>query len=325
VKSQFFQRLPLPAITALLLAVATAAMPVIFSVGSATAARARSQSPSTHAVGSEFKYEVASIKPRGTKPSPEYRGYMLAERPDGLSIRAATLESLIQSAYGAINGDAPLNAGLRAFPAASGLLEEQIIGAPSWANFQEFVIEAKMDPSVADELKKLGPVQQNFARDRMLQALLADRFKLATHVENRELPVYFLMLAKNVPKFKIATPGESYPKGNLAFPWQAGTVVSVLPTDPGSIKLMSLGASMTTFTETISRRLRRTIVDKTGLKGNYDFQLQWSIDEYAETGPAANWPSLFKALQEQLGLKLESGKGPVPVIVIDHAEKPSGN
>ncbi len=67
------------------------------------------------------------------------------------------------------------------------------------------------------------------------------------------------------------------------------------------------------------------VIDKTGLTGKYDFELQWTAREGAETGPKANWPSLFTAVREQLGLKLEQGKGPVPFLVVDHAEMPSGN
>ena len=79
------------------------------------------------------------------------------------------------------------------------------------------------------------------------------------------------------------------------------------------------------LTKTLSAWLHCPVIDKTGLTGKYDFQLQWTNNENAETGPETNWPSLFIAIQEQLGLKLESGKGPVPVVVIDHVEKPSGN
>ena len=75
----------------------------------------------------------------------------------------------------------------------------------------------------------------------------------------------------------------------------------------------------------LSAWLHCPVIDKTGLTGKYDFQLQWTAKEGAETEPEANWPSLFTAIQQQLGLKLESGKGPVPFLVIDHVEMPSGN
>jgi uncharacterized protein (TIGR03435 family) len=82
---------------------------------------------------------------------------------------------------------------------------------------------------------------------------------------------------------------------------------------------------MERLTATLSAWLHRPVIDKTGLTGKYDFQLQWTTNEDAETGPEANWPSLFSAIQQQLGLKLEPGKGPVPVLVIEHVDKPSGN
>jgi uncharacterized protein (TIGR03435 family) len=206
-----------------------------------------------------------------------------------------------------------------------GFRDNQIFGAPDWANKDWFAIDAKMDESAAGELSKLSAAQQTLARTQMLQEILVERFKLAVHIENREGPVYFLTVAKGGPKFKKATPGETYPKGPLSqMPWQAGWVVNAPPV-PGSEKRIGLGADMTALTADLSRRLHTTVVDKTGLTGKYDFQLQWSGIDAIPTDGEAPWPPLLTAIQQQMGLKLETGKGPTKVLVIDHVERPSGN
>jgi uncharacterized protein (TIGR03435 family) len=227
-----------------------------------------------------------------------------------------TLLGLLQSAYAEID---PSWSGF-------GLRDNQIVGAPNWATTYLYAIEGKVDSSVASELGKLSPSQQGLARARMLQALLVDRFKLKAHSENREGPVYFLTVAKSGPKMKQATAGETYPKGPGwgGFTWHAGMTV-MAPSDPGSTKRIALGAPLSGLATTLSMWLHCPVIDKTGLTGKYDYQLQWTANENAETGPETNWPSLFTAIQQQIGLKLEPAKGPVPVLVIDHVEKASGN
>ena len=235
--------------------------------------------------------------------------------PDGISVRMVTLLGLLESAYAEIDASS----------SGFGLRDNQIVGVPNWATTHLFSIAGKIDPSVASELGKLSPIQQNLARAHMLRAMLADRFKLAVHIENREGPVYFLTVAKGGPKFKKATPGETYPKGPLSqMPWQAGWVVTAPPV-PGSEKRIGLGADMTALTADLSTRLHTTVVDKTGLTGKYDFQLQWSGIDAIPTDGEAPWPPLLTAIQQQMGLKLETGKGPTKVLVIDHVERPSGN
>ncbi len=185
-----------------------------------------------------------------------------------------------------------------------------------------------------EQLSKLSPAQQKLARTQILQAILVDYFKLAVHVESRESSVYLLVIAKNCPKFKKATPGEIYPKENPRVPgviWQAGWVVMAPPDPPVApmtSKYMGLGAPIATLAQVLSVRLHTNVVDKTGLAGNYDFSLQFTGTDEApisDSDSDSPWPPLFTAIQKQLGLKLDSGKGPVPVLVIDHAERPSGN
>jgi uncharacterized protein (TIGR03435 family) len=167
----------------------------------------------------------------------------------------------------------------------------QIIGGPAWVNSEGFDIEAKGDHSASDA--QLG---------QMVQSLLADRFKLALHRETRQLPVYALVVAKNGPKIREST---------AARPGMAG--------GPGQLDAQKI--SLQVFTQTLGRQLDHPVLDQTGLTGRYDFKLNWSPDESDATGG----PSIFTAVQEQLGLKLETQTGPVEVLVIDHAEKPSDN
>jgi uncharacterized protein (TIGR03435 family) len=267
-------------------------------------------------ISPEFKYEPISIKLLRTDATPNFRGLVADLEPDGIHVRSVTLLGLLQSAYAEISSDA----------FGFGLRDNQILGAPNWASTHLYAIEGKIDTSVADELSKLGPIQQELARAHMLQALLADRFKLKAHPENRDGPVYYLVIAKKGPKLKQATPGETYPKSGFggALPYHAGFVV-MAQSEPGSTKRLGLGAPIEKLTVSLAAWLHCPVIDKTGLTGKYDFQLQWTAREGAETEPEANWPSLFTAIQEQLGLKLEPGKGPVSVLVIDHVEKPSGN
>lgn len=264
---------------------------------------------------SKYSYDVVSIKLLRTDATPDFRGLVADLEPDRITIRSVTLLGLLESAYAEISSNL----------AGFGLRDNQIVGAPNWATTHLYAIEGKVDPSEAVELNKLNPIQQDQARAHMLQAMLADRFKLKAHPENREGPVYYLVIARNGPKLKRATPGESYPNGPGGLPGRAGSVVPGVPPEPGSTKRLGLGAPIARLTESLSALLHCPVIDKTGLTGKYDFQLQWTNNENAQSGPETNWPSLFTATREQLGLKLQPGKGPVPVLVIDHVEKPSAN
>jgi uncharacterized protein (TIGR03435 family) len=170
----------------------------------------------------------------------------------------------------------------------------------------------------------------------MLQALLADRFKLSIHRETKELPVYALVAAKNGPKLQEAKADATYPNGIKGPDGVArGGMMRI-----GGGEVTGQGLPIANLTRMLSQQLGRTVIDKTGLTGKYDFTLQWTPDESqgpmfkgadgAPPGgnpapPESSGPSLFTAIQEQLGLKLESQKGPVEIIVIDHVEKPSQN
>jgi uncharacterized protein (TIGR03435 family) len=156
---------------------------------------------------------------------------------------------------------------------------------------------------------------------RMLQALLADRFKLVIRHETKEVPVYALTIGKGGPKLHQSEPPESEGGGVLRNPFRAGGE------EPRSGRLIFKAESMPDFAWALSRMAGigdRVVVDRTGLKGNYDFELTFGRDVAPPGGDAAE-PSVFIAVQEQLGLKLESTKAPVEFLTIDHVERPSGN
>lgn len=194
-----------------------------------------------------------------------------------------------------------------------------------------------MDRAAADELRKLAADQGRTIRQRMLQALLAERFKLLAHRETKELPVYALVVAKNGPKFEEAKPGDRYPDGIKAPDGRPGA--GMMFTNRGQVT--GQGLPIANLVRQLSLELGRTVVDTTGLTGTYDFTLKWTPDEsqgrmfkraeggQQRTDPApsseSSGPSIFTALQEQLGLKLEAQKGPVEILVIDYVERPTAN
>ena len=201
---------------------------------------------------------------------------------------------------------------------AYGLREGESFGEPPSANSEVFDIEAKVaGPDVA-AFSKLDSDQ----RESMLRQILAERFHIAAHRETRELPVYAMSVGKGGAKLKESVIDPAVP----ASARRGGGVQ------------MSMGmiaaheCTIPFFLSMLSRQLGRTIIDRTGLTGNYDFTLRWSPDNGAITSsndPAGTQadalPSIFSAVQEQLGLKLESTKAPADVLVVDHLERPSQN
>jgi len=209
---------------------------------------------------------------------------------------------------------------------AYGVFEDsRISGAPTWFMSDRFSIEAKVAEQDEAAFKKLDYNQ----RTEMLQSILADRFKLSVHWETKVMPVYVLTIAKNGLKLRESPPDENGPgraKG------MSGLIKR------GAPHLIVEGGTMAALALYLSHPAGRTVVDKTGLTGRYDYHLDWTPDTVQGSGnplPNAtglgaptsdsNAPSIFTAVEEQLGLKLEPEKGPVQVLVIDHAEKPSPN
>lgn len=167
----------------------------------------------------------------------------------------------------------------------------QVSGGSGWMDSTAWDINAKCEvPASYDQLRL------------MAQALLRDRFQLTVHRETKERSAYVLAVAKNGPRLKEVA--------------QAGFGVGL-----GRAELRGRGASMPILASTLADRLDRPVLDQTGLEGFYEFTLQWAPD--GANDPAG--PSLFTAIEEQLGLKLEPSKGTVETIVIDSAARPSAN
>ena len=233
-------------------------------------------------------FEVATIKP--SNPDRPGKAYQVRGR-QFLTINT-TLSDLITFAYG--------------------LHARQITGGPGWVESEKYDLDAKPDGEGAPNTVQLKT---------MLQKLLADRFKLAFHREKKELSVYAIVVGKTGHKL---TKSEGDPNGLPALFFQ------------GLEKLPVRNATIADFAGVMQGAvLERPVIDQTGLQGRFDFTLNWTPDEFQfggmgvrippPTDNAAALPDLFTAIQQQLGLKLESTKAPTDVLVIDRVEKPSEN
>jgi uncharacterized protein (TIGR03435 family) len=181
---------------------------------------------------------------------------------------------------------------------AFGVRDFQVTGGPGWLDSDKYDIVAKADTTKEMSRDEVKPY---------VQALLADRFRLKFHRETREGTVYSLTVAKNGPKLKEHANGGASGIGTS--------------TDAGTATISGTGVTMARLAEHLGGQAGRPVIDNTGLKGEYDFRLEWATEQNS----ASTLPSVFTALQEQLGLKLDSAKGPVEFIVVDSAERASAN
>jgi uncharacterized protein (TIGR03435 family) len=234
-------------------------------------------------------FEVATIKP--VDPQAQAGRYITMQGDHRFIARYYTVKLLLAAAYD--------------------LTPQAISGGPEWLGADHFDITA------------LTPGATRPSRDQqmaMLRTLLADRFKLTFHREEKEFSIYNLTIDKNGPKLKPST----------ASPDDPAELVSTVY--PERVLLPARNATMREFASLMQRAaLDRPVVDKTGLTAKYDFDLTWSPDETQFGGelpvapPDAAAPPFFIALQKQLGLKLEPSKGPVQTIVVDSVARPSEN
>jgi bla regulator protein BlaR1 len=284
--------------------------PVVFGVANAPRVRAQSQETSARPLPA---FEVASIK---LDHSGTQSRFFRFNDPSRFTTTNIPAKDLIGFAYH-----------VEPF---------QISGGPSWIHSDGYDIEAKVDETAVAQLQTLPPEQRMDQYRLMLRSLLADRFKLSLSHETKELPIYALVIAKGGAKLtpttvdltRPVTPGNAPPAGPMM--------------------MMSLGrleakaAPISALAEVLGRQPDlggRLVVDRTGLQGKYDFTLEFAPDRpepLLGTGgppmgiqgpppPDPNAPSIFTAIQEQLGLKLDSSKGPVEILVINSIEKPTEN
>jgi uncharacterized protein (TIGR03435 family) len=239
---------------------------------------------------SRITFEVATIKPT----PPDWRGGRYATMQGGHQFvaRNYTLKYMVAAAYS--------------------VTPRTISGGPSWIDSDAYDILAatpgEVRPSADDQML-------------MLQSLLTDRFQLRFHTEEKDLSYYALTVARSGAKLKesVAAPDERTVLINQVYPGDY-------------IHLPAHNATMAQFAAMLQRAvLDRPVLDRTGLTGKYDFDLEWTPDDSQFDGHMppikpdnSGKPDIFAALQ-QIGLRLESAKGPVPVIVIDHVERPSEN
>jgi uncharacterized protein (TIGR03435 family) len=210
------------------------------------------------------------------------------------------------------------------------LPEKLLVGGPSWINEKTFDIKAKTDKVSSIDPAQLSEEQRQIYNTQKLiplQKLLADRFQLKVHREDRTMPFYAIVATKGGIKIKPSDdksdvsqlgktgPGNSGMQGAPGIRVRGrGKIVAVKTTLDELARYMTFGRS---------DDIDRPVLNKTGLTGQYDFTLEWSPG--TTTSDTDTAPSLFTAIQEQLGLKLEPQKGLVEVMVIDHAELPSEN
>ena len=243
-----------------------------------------------NAPNDKLSFEVATIKP--TPPDDRSGRFTRMQSSRQFEAKSYSLKYMIAASYGL-----PLNA---------------ISGGPDWADRDLYDIRAltpgEAQPSLDQQMT-------------MLRNLLADRFKLAFHRESKELPIYALSVADGGVRFmETAAPATSQP-------------VLVNSVFPDHVRLPARNATMSQFAAMLQRAvLDRPVVDRTGLSQRYDFDLEWTADETQFGGrmpppppDAPRKPDLYAAMRDQLGLRLESTRGPIQTFVIDSVQRPTEN
>jgi uncharacterized protein (TIGR03435 family) len=196
-----------------------------------------------------------------------------------------------------------------------GLQDFQLSGGPDWVSTATWVMSAKNDTPDPD-FSKMSKAELQVMYDKRMQqvqAMLMDRFQLKCHIAPKEMPTYELVQARGGAKLKPTTADTS--KQNSSSSSGHGLLMHEAATGVTTERMASL----------LTTEMDRMVVDKTGLTGSYDLTLDWVQDAPSGSTDAPSGPTIFTALEEQLGLKLVPAKGPVPVLVIDSVEKPSAN
>lgn len=298
----------------------------LFAVGAVLLGVALAAQPPQEPPPGGWSFEVASIKPNSSGD-----GRVFAQtQPGRMTMTNVTLKLLIRQAYQ--------------------LQDSQITGGPGWMASDHFDINAKMpdgfQPPPGPPPAPGGPPSP---LQSMLRALLADRFKLTVHHETKDSPIYALVVARGDgrlgPQIKksetdcaaMFAAGRGRGRGPMPpppGPPQPGESIPCgMRIGPGNLAMG--GSPLSQFAQSLGMFAGRIVLDRTGLAGNYDITMTWTPDQMPRpagggdqppmiNGVAVdpNGPSLFTAVQEQLGLKLDSQRGPVEILVIDRAEKP---
>jgi uncharacterized protein (TIGR03435 family) len=238
--------------------------------------------------GDKPSFEVAAIKPSNAdNQNQSWHG-----STDRILIENYSLRRLIRTAYG-LKTDA------------------QILGGPDWLDKQAFDISAKIDDAEIAKMKTMDRESKRHEQNAMLQSLLADRFALKAHFDHRTMPVYALVVEKSGAKLtptSVVTAGKGH------------------SIDTTNGHMTATAISMDSFADDLAYQREtggRMVVNRTRLTGEYDFKLNWAQDNGDGTTADPALASLFTALREQLGLRLQPEKGEVQVVIIESATKPT--
>ncbi len=277
------------------------------------------------AAGHNVEFEVASIKPNksldeATSNFPLGPGDVYVANGGYFSATNHPLIDYIAFAY----------------KIAARQLEALQSQVPGWVTTDRFDIQARVSGNPTKDQMRL-----------MMQSLLANRFKLAVHNETRQIRVYGLLLlkpGKTGPQLRPHPSGESCsttppsasgettsPTVGGIFPTLCGGILNMPPSSPGRWRIGARNVGLRVIATALEFPLGLPVLDRTGLRGNFDFALEWTpqpedpLQPNSDFQPDPSGPSLLQALKEQLGLKLESQRGPSEVMVVDHIEHPSEN
>lgn len=260
---------------------------VVLATSCSLEAAAQSEPAASLANSAVPDYDVSTVKVNNTGSG----SIRLSITDDLLRATNIQLGSLLESAFD--------------------IRRDQIFGLPHWAQVEHYDITAKVVDMDAKQLRGLSSEQ----RQTMLQHLLEQRFQLQTHVEKRTLPLLELTVVKGGIKFtewQAPADGKDQKKGSINW---------------NNEDLTAIGVPMDRLTHFLSSLTHMPVIDETDLKGAYNFHLKWQREEEGQTSGLHDeaLPTIYAALPEQLGLKLESGKGPVNVLVVDNIEQPVEN
>jgi uncharacterized protein (TIGR03435 family) len=268
--------------------------------------------PQAAAAAPALEYDVVSIKEYKYNGGPLHTTMRWDE--NGVTAINVSLDGLICMAYG--------------------VSSYQVSGGPDWVKSSFFQVQARMDDAAAEALKKLPIKEAEAARRSMFQAVLADRFKLKVRRETRTFSAYALVVAKGGPSLKEAAPADlkTDPVATpTAFSGRGSTNTTF---EDGAFVLNANAIPLDTLVGQLFGWVNSKVTNETGLKGVYDFKLRFAQDNGpsgaldgsgSASVPLSSAPSIFTALQEQLGLKLEVKKELGEALIMEHAEKPSEN
>lgn len=216
------------------------------------------------------------------KPSDGHQGIDMKTYPNRLLATSASLHQLIEAAYS--------------------MERWQVTGGPAWLASDRFDIEARTAEDFSNDTDRVSAFGRPAPRKMMvmLQALLADRFGVKVHRETREDNVYALVVAKGGPKLKASTGDQHLP------------VIFAPPS-----RLLGQGSTMAGLARALSLTMHGPVIDETGVGGTFDFTLTYA----PQAADVDAGPSIFTALQEQMGLRLESRKSTMDVLVVDHLDR----